>query len=62
VAVVAEHAGQVLHSTDDAMLVDLAHPHDVAAIRDRLPGWMVLEQGPEKVPVPDARLKIRSRR
>jgi len=61
-AVVAEHSGNVLNQTENTMLVDVGQPGGVQAIKDKLPGWIVAEQETSRIPVPDARLKIRSGR
>ena len=60
-AVVAEHFGDVLDQTEDTMLANV-EPAGVAAIKAKLPGWIVSEQATSKIPVPDARLKIRRER
>ena len=61
-AVVAEHFGNILDRTDDTMLADVDQPAGVEAIKAKLPGWIVSEQATSKIPVPDARLKIRRER
>jgi len=61
-AVVAEHFGDVLDQTEDTMLANVEQLAGVAAIKAKLPGWIVSEQATSKIPVPDARLKIRRER
>ena len=60
--VVSEHSGVVVNQSDDAMLVDVNPGGGVAAIKGKLPGWIVAPQAAAKIPVPDTRLKIRSNR
>ena len=59
--VVTAHQGSVIDRSDKTMLIDVARKAAVASIRGKLPGWIVSEQGSAKIPVPDTRLKLRSR-
>ncbi len=58
--IVAAHNGNVVSTSDRTMLADVALKASVAALRGKLPGWIVSEQSSAKIPVPDTRLKIRS--